>query len=93
MTYWSIWWVWMIGALILAILEVLVPAQVFLGFAIGAALVGLALLVGIPGLAGSAPALALAFAVASLFAWVLVRRLMGIRKGQVKHFDHDINED
>ncbi|MDE0345604.1 MAG: hypothetical protein OXI66_07455 [Boseongicola sp.] len=93
MTYWSIWWVWMIGALILAILEVLVPAQVFLGFAIGAALVGLALLVGIPGLAGSAPALALAFAVASLIAWVLVRRLMGIRKGQVKHFDHDINED
>ncbi len=93
MTYWSIWWVWMIGALVLAILEVLVPAQVFLGFAIGAALVGLALLAGIPGLAGSAPALALAFAVASLVAWVLVRRLMGIRKGQVKHFDHDINED
>ncbi|MXX88982.1 MAG: hypothetical protein F4213_10100 [Boseongicola sp. SB0677_bin_26] len=93
MTFWSIWWVWMIGALVLAILEVLVPAQVFLGFAIGAALVGLALLAGIPGLAGSAPALALAFAVASLVAWVLVRRLMGIRKGQVKHFDHDINED
>ncbi|MDE0523191.1 MAG: hypothetical protein OXH79_14665 [Boseongicola sp.] len=93
MTFWSIWWVWMIGALILAILEVLVPAQVFLGFAIGAALVGLALLVGIPGLAGSLAALALTFAVASLLAWILVRRLMGIRKGQVKHFDHDINED
>ncbi len=93
MAYWSLWWVWMIGALILAILEVVVPAQVFLGFAIGAAVVGLALLAGIPGLAGSLSALALAFAVASLLAWMLVRRLMGTRKGQVKHFDHDINED
>ena len=93
MTFWSLWWVWMIGALILAILEVVVPAQVFLGFAIGAAVVGLALLAGIPGLAGSLSALALAFAVASLLAWMLVRRLMGTRKGQVKHFDHDINED
>ena len=93
MTFWSLWWVWMIGALVLAFLEVLVPAQVFLGFAIGAAVVALALLAGLPGLASSLSTLALAFAVASLLAWILVRRLMGIRKGQVTRFDHDINED
>ena len=57
MSIWSLWWVWMVGALVLAILEVLAPAQIFLGFAIGAAGVGLALLVGIPGLSGSLPAL------------------------------------
>lgn len=93
MTFWSLWWVWMIGALALAILEVLMPVQIFLGFALGAAGVGLALLIGVPGLAGSLPALALTFAVLSLIAWLILRPLMGVRKGQVKHFEHDINED
>ena len=92
MSIWSLWWVWMVGALALAILEVLAPAQIFLGFAAGAAGVGLALLVGVPGLAGSLPALLLTFAVLSLVAWLVLRPLLGIRKGQVKHFDHDINE-
>ncbi len=48
MPLWSIWWVWVAGALLLAILEVVAPAQIFLGFAAGAAGVGLALLVGVP---------------------------------------------
>jgi membrane protein implicated in regulation of membrane protease activity len=82
----------MVGALALAILEVLAPAQIFLGFAAGAAGVGLALLVGVPGLSGSIPMLLLAFAVLSLIAWLLIRPLLGVREGQVKHFDHDINE-
>lgn len=91
--WWSLWWVWMVGAVLLAILEVVAPAQIFLGFAIGAAGVGLALLVGVPGLAGSMPALALAFAVVSLIGWLVVRRALGIREGQVKVYEHDINED
>ena len=91
--WWSVWWVWMVGALLLAILEVVAPAQIFLGFAIGAAGVGGALLIGIPGLAGSIPAMLLVFAVVSLIAWLVIRRAVGIRKGQVKVFDHDINED
>ncbi|MEM9426924.1 MAG: hypothetical protein AAGA06_09500 [Pseudomonadota bacterium] len=91
--WWSLWWVWIVGALLLAILEVLVPAQIFLGFAIGAAGVGFALLLGIPGLAGSVPAMLLLFAVISLIAWLGIRRAVGVRKGQVKVFEHDINED
>lgn len=91
--WWSLWWVWIVGALSLAILEVLVPAQIFLGFAIGAAGVGVALLLGIPGLAGSVPAMLLLFAVVSLIAWLGVRRAVGVRKGQVKVFEHDINEE
>ncbi len=91
--WWSLWWVWFVGALLLAILEVVAPAQIFLGFAIGAAGVGFALLLGIPGLAGSIPAMLLLFAVVSLIAWLVIRRAVGVRKGQVKVFEHDINED
>ena len=91
--WWSLWWVWFVGALLLAILEVVAPAQIFLGFAIGAAGVGLALLLGIPGLAGSVPAMLLLFAVVSLIAWLVIRRAVGVRKGQVTVFEHDINDD
>lgn len=90
---WSVWWIWIVGAFALAFLEVLAPAQIFLGFAIGAALTGLALLVGIPGLAGSLPATLLVFAILSLVAWIVVRRVVGVRDGQIKVWDRDINED
>lgn len=90
---WSVWWVWIVGALVLAIVEVLAPAQIFLGFAVGAGLTGLALLIGIPGLAGSLPATVLVFAILSLIAWITIRRAVGIRRGQVKVWDRDINED
>lgn len=91
--WWSLWWVWMVGALLLAILEVIAPAQIFLGFAIGAAGVGFALLLGIPGLAGSVPSMLLLLSVVSLVAWLVIRRAVGVRKGQVKVYEHDINED
>ena len=39
--FWQLWWVWMVAAGLLAILEMLVPAFVFLGFAVGAAITGL----------------------------------------------------
>ncbi len=91
--WWSVWWVWMAGAMLLAILEVVAPAQIFLGFALGAAGVSVALLLGVPGLAGSTPMMLLVFAVLSLVAWLILCSLLGIRKGQVKHFEHDINED
>ena len=91
--WWSLWWVWLVGAVALAILEVVAPAQIFLGFAVGAAGVGLALLVGVPGLAGSFPWMAMVFALVSLAAWLLLRWAMGIRHGQTKVFEHDINDN
>jgi membrane protein implicated in regulation of membrane protease activity len=90
---WAIWWVWIIAALALATLEVVAPAQIFLGFAIGALGVGVALLVGVPGLANSLPMTSLVFAVLSLIAWIGVRRMVGVREGQVKIWEKDINED
>ncbi len=84
------WWVWLAAALVLGILEMLIPGFIFLGFAIGAAVVGLALL-GPLGLL-SLPAILLIFAIASLVAWLALRRYFALPKGQVKTFDHDIND-
>ena len=93
---WATWWVWMVAALALGILEVLAPGYIFLGFAIGAGLTGVMLGVGGPGaaaMAGSLPLTLVVFAVLSVVAWLVLRRVLGVRKGQVKIWDRDINED
>ncbi len=90
------WWVWLAAALVLAILEVFVPGFILLGFAVGAASVGLLLAIGGPlamWLSGSVPAMALIFAVASLIGWLVMRRVTGVRAGQTKVWDTDINEN
>lgn len=86
---WALWWVWGAAAVVLAIGEVLLPSFVLLGFALGAAVVALVLLLGV---SASLPALALIFAVASLVSWLALRRWVGVYRGQVKTFDHDIND-
>lgn len=87
---WQLWWVWMIAGAVLAMLEILVSGFILLGFAIGAAMTGLLLWLGVLG--GSLATLLLVFAVASLLAWLALRRATGVRKGQVKVWDRDINE-
>jgi membrane protein implicated in regulation of membrane protease activity len=91
MALWQEWWVWIVIGVTLAVAEVMLPGFILLGFAIGAALVGLLLLVGLLG--GNFYLLLLIFAVASLVAWIVLRRLVGIRKGQVKIWDRDINDN
>lgn len=86
----TIWWVWLAAALVLAILEVLAPGFIFLGFAIGAAVVGVALLGPLQLL--SVPMVLLVFAALSLIAWLALRRVFALPKGQVKTFNHDIND-
>jgi membrane protein implicated in regulation of membrane protease activity len=85
-----LWWVWMAAAVLLLVLEVLAPGFIFLGFAIGAAVVGLWLLAGY---AISWVWLLLIFAVVSLVSWLVLRQVVGVRKGQIKLWDRDINED
>lgn len=87
---WSIWWVWLSAALILAIVEVAVPGFIFLGFAIGAAVVGVLLMLGLTFVLSW---LLVVFAVISLISWIVLRRTIGIRRGQARTFYHDINED
>ncbi len=91
MMLWTEWWVWTIAGAVLAILEVVLPGFILLGFAIGAACVGLLLWIGVLG--GSLATLILVFAVASLIAWLALRKLVGVRKGQTKLWDRDINEN
>ena len=85
-------WVWAALAVVLAIAEVLVPGYILLGFALGAGAVAGLLAVGVPGLAGSLPVMALVFAVVSLAAWLGLRKVFGLRGGSVRTFDHDIND-
>lgn len=87
---WSLWWVWVAGGFAIGTLEVLMPGFIFVGFAIGAVLTGG--LIGIGLLGTSLPMLLVVFALVSLIAWVVLRRLFGLRKGQVKIWDRDIND-
>ena len=90
MPLWTEWWVWMSGALILATLEVLIPGYIFLGFAFGAAVMGMLILLGV-----SASGLALTlviFAVLSLISYLVMRKVFGLRTGQVKIWDTDVND-
>jgi len=90
MALWQEWWVWMVAGAVLAILEVLIPGFILLGFAIGAGLTGVLLWFDILG--GSLGFLLLVFGVASLVAWLALHRLVGVRRGQVKVWDRDIND-
>ena len=87
---WLTWWLWLAAALVLVILETVLPGFIFLGFAVGAGITGLLLI--IPGVTPSLPVLALIFAVLSLVAWLVLRRVFSLPHGQVKTFNHDIND-
>ena len=93
---WAIWWVWAVAALGLAALELTAPGYVFLGFAIGAAATAVVVGSGAPlsvWIASNVALTMMLFAVSSLVAWVALRAALGVRKGQVKVIDRDINED
>ncbi|NDW54075.1 NfeD family protein [Aliiroseovarius sp. PrR006] len=86
---WSVWWAWIGGAIALVILEILAPGYIFLGFAIGATAVGVLLALGA---SLSLPILLVIFAAVSLASWLVLRMAFGVRKGQTKTWDTDINE-
>ena len=89
---WTSWVFWMIAAVALAILEVFAPSFIFLGFAIGAAVMGLILLISGSALSLSVSMTFLVFAVVSLISWIALRQLLGVRSGQVKVIEKDIND-
>lgn len=87
---WTVWWVWIVAGFALGVLEVLVPGFIFLGFAVGAVLTGV--LIGVQVLGDNLPVAVLVFALASAAAWVILRRVVGVRQGQVRVWDRDIND-
>ena len=88
---WATWWIWIVAAIILGILEMLAPAFVLLGFAIVAGLVGAGLGLGV--LTGvSLSALMAIFAIASLAGWIALRLMFRVKGDKPKTFDYDIND-
>ena len=93
---WTIGWSWLAAAVVLAILEIFAPGFILLGFAVGAAVVGILLSIGGPisaFLSGSFSTTLLLFALFSLVGWLVMRRVAGVRHGQVKVWDTDINDN
>ncbi|MYM55755.1 NfeD family protein [Thalassovita mangrovi] len=85
----EIWWVWLAAALVLAVAEIFAPGFIFLGFAVGAALT--ALVVAVSSL--TYPVLCAIFAILSLVAWLVMRRLFKLPNEKRKVFDTDINDN
>lgn len=88
---WENGWLWLIAALVLALLELFAPAWVFLGIAISVAIMGLVLLIGL--WTGGLPMALVVTAILSGLIWYLLRRLAGVRKDQVRVWDRDINDN
>lgn len=92
----AVWWAWIAAGLVIGILEVLIPGYfLFVGFAIGALLTGIWMGLGLHGadwIAASPGNGLTVFAVASLIAWLVLRQVVGVRGGQIKRIDHDIND-
>ena len=90
MAIWTIWWVWVLAGVVLAGLEITLPGFVFLGFALGAVGNGVLMAFGLA--PENVALLALLFALLSLAAWLILRRLVGVNKSQVKVWKEDIND-
>lgn len=74
----------------LAFLELLLPGFYLLGFAIGAVITGILIWLG---LISSTAIACVVLAIAAIVAWLALRAIMGVRKGQKKIWHHDINEN
>ena len=86
----AIWWVWLAAALGLAVLEVLIPGFIFLGFAIGA--VAMAAIVAIAPTAMSAPVAVAVFTGLSLVSWMVLRVVFRKQSSGARRVTHDIND-
>jgi len=87
--YVTLWWVWVSVALLLGLVEILVPGNIFLGFALGALAMVPVVLV-LPG-AGVSLLLAL-FAGLSLLGWIVLRVVFKRQSSGARIVERDINE-
>ncbi|WP_227269668.1 NfeD family protein [Roseobacter weihaiensis] len=86
----DIWWLWVAAALIFAVIEVLAPGFIFLGFALGAlATAGVVAFWPL----SSAPLLLALFSGISLLAWVALRAVFKRQSSDAKIITRDINDN
>ena len=83
------WWAWLTAALVLALIEILAPGFIFLGFALGAlAMTGIVLVA-----TGFSVSVALAiFAGLSLLGWIALRLIFRNQRSAARFIEHDIND-
>ncbi|MEX3315734.1 NfeD family protein [Sulfitobacter sp. PS-8MA] len=86
----TLWWVWLCAALLLGVVELLLPGSIFLGFALGA--LAMALIVALFAPMNVASLLAL-FAVLSLLAWIGLRLVFRRQSSGARIVTRDINEN
>ncbi|MGV8949778.1 MAG: NfeD family protein [Cypionkella sp.] len=86
----SIWWAWIVLGAGLAVLEVLVPGFIFLGFAIAAVFMAAVMALGLLTSLGFA---ILVYALLALAAWLVLRRVFGTGEKDVKVWRDDINDN
>ncbi|MDP0929654.1 hypothetical protein Q0601_20920 [Paracoccus onubensis] len=87
---WMNGWLWIVAALILAIFELFAPGWIFMGIAAALGIMGLLMLSGF--WTAGLPVTLVVAAVVSGLVWLLLRRFAGVRKGQVRIWDRDIND-
>tara|TARA_R100001369_G_scaffold60055_1_gene87007 strand:+ start:234 stop:509 length:276 start_codon:yes stop_codon:yes gene_type:complete len=86
----QIWWIWLSAALVLALVELMVPASVFLGFALGAlAMAGVVAI----GLVTHTSILLAVFAALSLVAWIVLKRVFRNQTTAARIVTRDINKN
>lgn len=92
----SSWWLWALAGVALAILEVMAPTYILLGFALGAGVVSLGLITGVlDGVVASSYGVAwlfVVFSVCSLIAWLGLRAAFGKPGGSAQTFEKDVND-
>ena len=87
--YMTIWWVWLCIALGMAILELLVPSFIFLGFALG----GLAMAAIVATVTiSNVPALLALYAILSLIAWIGLKAAFRKQSSGARVVTEDIND-
>ncbi|MGB7241631.1 MAG: hypothetical protein WBC93_06060 [Sulfitobacter sp.] len=90
MSLMSLWWAWLALALVLALVEVMAPGFIFLGFAMGAVIMAgvVALFSGL-----SAAALLAIFGGLSLISWVVLRVAFKRQSSGARIVKRDINDN
>lgn len=92
----ALWWAWVAAGVAIAILEVIMPGYIFVGIALGLVGTGVILWSGVWPAAWMDASFANALLVAALIAlvaWLVLRKTVGVRKGQSKIITRDINDD
>lgn len=86
----QIWWVWLSAALGLALIELIAPASIFLGFALGA--LAMTAIVAFTTITNTSALLAL-FAGLSLVAWIVLKLVFKNQSSGARIVERDINEN